>query len=103
MACNDSTLLMSTVYRLLADHLSDHGNYREVVHLFHQGFNITGLGQCLDILTESCAKVPNGLNLADYTTEKYETIVKWKTSFYTFILPARLGTPATCVDFVIIN
>lgn len=98
MACNDSTLLMSTVYRLLADHLSDHVNYKEIVHLFNQGFNITGFGQCLDILTESCAKMPDGLNLSDYTPEKYETIVKWKTSYYTFILPARLGNTDSFID-----
>lgn len=32
-----------------------------------------------------------GPNLDTFTIERYETIVKYKTAFYSFVLPVRLG------------
>jgi geranylgeranyl pyrophosphate synthase len=48
----------------------------------------TAYGQCMDLM--SCP--PNGRpQLELFTKSRYETIVKLKTSFYSFALPVRLG------------
>ena len=45
-------------------------------------------GQCLDVLSNP----PNGRpKFHLFTRKRYENIVKYKTSYYTFVLPVKLG------------
>ncbi|KAJ6225193.1 hypothetical protein RDWZM_003738 [Blomia tropicalis] len=92
MACNDATLVESSIFYLMDRHLREHPCYPQLVQLMHEGFRITGHGQCLDILTEKKAKLSEiGCNLSVYEMDRYRTIVKYKTSFYTFVMPTRMA------------
>jgi hypothetical protein len=53
-----------------------------------QIFRITAYGQCIDLLSK-----PEGMrpHLSAYTIDKYSAIVKYKTSYYSFVLPLRFG------------
>lgn len=46
------------------------------------------MGQGLDIMTSDD---PTLFTLDDYTTARYKAIVKYKTAFYTFSFPVKLG------------
>jgi len=48
----------------------------------------TIMGQCLDLLSTNFGKKPN-LDL--FTMDQYNSIVKYKTSYYTFILPITIA------------
>lgn len=54
----------------------------------HQITRNTAYGQCLDLLSNSPGK-PVELN--NYTIDRYNSIVQYKTSYYTFCLPTRLA------------
>lgn len=45
-------------------------------------------GQCLDLIT-----APSGgkVDFRDFTEDRYNTIVKWKTSYYSFYLPVAIA------------
>lgn len=48
----------------------------------------TEIGQCLDLLSTNFGKKPN-LHL--FTMDRYNSIVKYKTGYYTFVLPATVA------------
>lgn len=48
----------------------------------------TALGQALDLLSCPTGQTPI---LSKYTMERYNAIVKYKTSFYSFYLPIALS------------
>lgn len=51
------------------------------------------------MMTEKEAKKnDNECNIEVYQMERYQTIVKYKTAFYTFVLPTRLGKSTFKVD-----
>ncbi|ODM92551.1 Farnesyl pyrophosphate synthase [Orchesella cincta] len=85
-AVNDSWLLEQFVYQLVRKHFGGTSYYTNLIDLFHQVTQKTVLGQCLDTQTG------RNLNFEEYTMERYETIVKYKTSYYTFYLPIALAT-----------
>jgi farnesyl diphosphate synthase len=45
-------------------------------------------GQCLDMIT-----APSGgkMDFTDFTEDRYNTIVKWKTGYYSFYLPVAIA------------
>lgn len=45
-------------------------------------------GQCLDLIT-----APSGgkVDFSDFTEDRYNAIVKWKTGYYSFYLPVALA------------
>lgn len=45
-------------------------------------------GQCLDLIT-----APSGgkVDFTDFTEDRYNTIVKWKTGYYSFYLPVAIA------------
>lgn len=49
---------------------------------------MTAMGQSLDLLSTNFGKKPN-LNL--FTMDRYNSIVKYKCSYYTFILPITIA------------
>lgn len=48
----------------------------------------TALGQALDLLSCPAGQRPN---LSKFTMERYNSIVKYKTAFYSFYLPIALS------------
>ena len=47
----------------------------------------TVLGQNLD----TCTPPRNGVDFTNYTQEKYDAIVKYKTAYYSFCLPVTIA------------
>jgi farnesyl diphosphate synthase len=80
---NDAFLLESCVYKLLRKHFRQENYYVHLLELFLETSHQTELGQTLDLLTAPV----NQPNLEHFTVEKYRTIVKYKTAFYSFYSP----------------
>ncbi|CAL8133515.1 unnamed protein product [Orchesella dallaii] len=93
-AVNDSFLLEHIVYQLVKKYFKKTSYYSDLVDLFLQVTHKTVLGQCLDIQTG------RNMQLEEYTMERYEAIVKYKTSFYTFYLPIKLAATISHVENV---
>ncbi|CAG2122137.1 unnamed protein product, partial [Medioppia subpectinata] len=88
IACNDATLIESGIYSLVKLYFRDKPYYMNVVELIQEIFQKTAYGQCMDLLANPGHTRPD---LSQYTFDKYSAIVKYKTSYYTFVLPVRLG------------
>ena len=43
----------------------------------------------LDLITPVKSDDENKFNFQNYTQEQYDSIVKWKTAFYSFVLPIQ--------------
>ncbi|XP_014213887.1 farnesyl pyrophosphate synthase [Copidosoma floridanum] len=87
-AINDGILLEHAAYQLLRIHFSDKPCYLDLVESLQQNAMKTSFGQALDLLATNFGKKPN-LNL--FTMDKYNSIVKYKTAFYSFVLPVQLA------------
>lgn len=88
VAINDTFLMEACIYKLLRRHFSDTPYYVSVLESFHEITYITAMGQELDMLVSDPTQV---LDLARFTMEKYKSIVKYKTAYYSFFLPISLG------------
>ncbi|XP_017280454.1 farnesyl pyrophosphate synthase isoform X2 [Kryptolebias marmoratus] len=82
-AINDSLLVEGSIYRLLRRHCRDQPYYVHLLELFNETTFQTELGQVLDLITAP----PGQIDLSRFTMERYKTIVKYKTAFYSFYLP----------------
>ncbi|XP_013882924.1 farnesyl pyrophosphate synthase isoform X2 [Austrofundulus limnaeus] len=82
-AINDSLLVEGSIYRLLRRHCRDQPYYVHLLELFNETTFQTELGQVLDLITAP----PGQIDLGRFTMERYKTIVKYKTAFYSFYLP----------------
>jgi farnesyl diphosphate synthase len=82
-AINDSFFLECCIYTLLRKYFRHLPYYVDLVDLFHETTLQTVVGQNLDLITGQADQ----LNLAAYTIERYNTIVRYKTAFYSFYLP----------------
>lgn len=87
-AINDSLMIEAGIFHLLEKHFSQTPYYNRLVKLFHDVIFITTLGQSLDIQTSK-------LNVLDFTMDTYKSIVRNKTSYYTFYLPVALAMHMT--------
>ncbi|XP_076623432.1 farnesyl pyrophosphate synthase-like [Colletes latitarsis] len=83
-AVNDGMLLSACLYQLLRLHFKSKDYYVNLLELYQETTLKTAYGQCLDILSTNFGKKPN-LDL--FTMDRYNSIVKYKTAYYTFILP----------------
>ncbi|RZC35164.1 farnesyl pyrophosphate synthase, partial [Asbolus verrucosus] len=86
-AINDGILLEHGIYTLLKRHFSNHQCYVPTMELFHDVTSKTAMGQTLDILSTNGGKP----NLELFTMKKYNSIVKYKTAYYSFQLPMALA------------
>eukprot|EP00898_Chlorokybus_atmophyticus_P002703 jgi/Chlat1/3433/Chrsp23S03759 len=83
VACNDSILLESQIYRILRKHFKSTPIYTDLLDLFHEVTLLTSVGQMLDLIT-----TPEGhVDHAQYTMETHTQIVTYKTAYYSFYLP----------------
>ncbi|KAK2164961.1 hypothetical protein LSH36_57g08055 [Paralvinella palmiformis] len=86
-AINDLLYLENTIYVILKKYFSTKPYYVDLMELFHETALQTITGQCLDLNT-----TPSGrLDFTYFTLDRYHTIVKWKTAYYSFCLPVALA------------
>lgn len=83
-AVNDSVYLESCIYKVLKHCIKDRSYYINILELFHEITHYTITGQCLDMTVSPPAGT---VDFTNYTLDKYNAIVKWKTAFYSFYLP----------------
>ena len=79
VAINDAVTIETMVYKILKRHFHDHPQYIQLVDLMQETTFQTELGQLSDTLCDI-------LDLPDLTPERWELIVTYKTSFYSFYL-----------------
>lgn len=87
VAINDALMLESVIYTLLKKFFRSHPAYIDLVELFHETTLQTEMGQLCDLLTAPEDKV----NLDNFSMEKYQFIVIYKTAYYSFYLPVALA------------
>lgn len=86
-AVNDSLLLEHGLYYILKLYFGEHPSYTHLLELFHDVSMKTVMGQALDNLSHVDGKP----NLDAYTMKRYNSIVKYKTAYYSFQLPVTLA------------
>ena len=86
-AVNDSLILESCVFSLLKKHCRGAPFYVDLMELFHSVIVNTEMGQSLDMLTSEQPTVDFNL----FTMDRYESIVAYKTAFYSFYLPVAIA------------
>ncbi|XP_065318258.1 farnesyl pyrophosphate synthase-like [Gordionus sp. m RMFG-2023] len=85
IAINDSLFMESSIFSLLRKHFRSETFYTDILELFLETINHTIYGQSLDVLT------PINKNFLNFTLDRYEAIVKYKTTYYSFYLPIILA------------
>ncbi|XP_008852349.1 farnesyl pyrophosphate synthase isoform X3 [Nannospalax galili] len=93
-AVNDALLLEACLYRLLKFYCREQPYYLNLIELFLQSSYRTEIGQTLDLIT-----APQGhVDLGRYTEKRYKSIVKYKTTFYSFYLPIAAAMYMAGID-----
>lgn len=87
IAINDAFMLESSIYILLKKYFKTHSSYVDLIELFHEVTFQTELGQLCDLLTAPEDKV----DLGNFSMDKYQFIVIYKTAYYSFYLPVALA------------
>lgn len=91
IAFNDAIVIEACVYAILEKHFKDKPYYLSLLEEFHKTTQHTAMGQSLDLLT-SVMKSDDGVsNLEEFDMKRYSSIVKYKTSYYSFYLPIALA------------
>ncbi|RZF38880.1 hypothetical protein LSTR_LSTR017631 [Laodelphax striatellus] len=93
-AINDGNLLESGVFQLLRRHFKSRPYYIDIVELFHDVSLKTKMGQALDLLG---AQQNHIVDLDNLTMDRYNSIVKYKTAYYSFHLPIALAMRMECM------
>ena len=87
IAINDSFMLESAIYVLLKKHFRYHPSYAGFIELFHTVTFQTELGQLCDLLTAP----EDVVDLSQFSPQKHQFIVIYKTAYYSFYLPVALA------------
>ncbi|XP_077112473.1 farnesyl pyrophosphate synthase-like isoform X1 [Ranitomeya variabilis] len=93
-AINDSFLLEASIYRVLKKYCRRQPYYLSLLELFLETSYQTELGQTLNLITAQPGKV----DLDRYTENRYKSIVKYKTAFYSFYLPVAAAMYMAGID-----
>lgn len=88
MAINDGMLMEQAIYLILKKHFSTHPSYVDLLETFHEIIMWTCCGQGLDMMSTPHDNRPK---LANFTMERYQSLVVHKTAYYTMCLPVKLG------------
>ncbi|KAG7209639.1 hypothetical protein KM043_011286 [Ampulex compressa] len=83
-AINDAMMLEMALYQLLKTHFKGKDCYVDLLEVFLDCTWKTDMGQCLDLLSTNHGKKPN---LSLFTMDRYNSIVKYKSAYYTCHLP----------------
>jgi farnesyl diphosphate synthase len=95
ISINDSFLLESFVFWMLRQHFSHEPYYTELVELLLDVTQKTEFGQLLDLTSQ---EQDSKIDLNRFTLDRYKSIVKYKTAFYSFYLPVALGMLMAGID-----
>ncbi|KAL8979998.1 MAG: hypothetical protein Q9177_005996 [Variospora cf. flavescens] len=87
IAINDSFMLESSIYVLLAQHFRTHPSYAGFLEIFHTTTFQTEIGQLCDLLTAP----EDHVDLSQFSPQKHSFIVIYKTAYYSFYLPVALA------------
>nr|BBH72800.1 farnesyl diphosphate synthase-2 [Nasutitermes takasagoensis] len=87
-AVNDAMLLEQGLYQLLRRYFHDKPYYARVLELFHDITLKTVMGISLDLITMELGKKAA---FEKFTMDRFNSIAKYKTSYYTFIFPIALS------------
>ncbi|XP_048507878.1 farnesyl pyrophosphate synthase isoform X1 [Athalia rosae] len=87
-AINDGLLLEQSIFQLLRTHFKDKDCYMNLIEVFHETILKTTMGQTLDLLSTQFGQKPK---LELFTMNQYNSIVKYKTAFYSFVMPVSLA------------
>lgn len=85
-AISDALLVECGIYNLLKKYVSDKPCYVQLVELFHNATFRTVCGQSLDCNTAMLKHFSSR-----YTMDRYNTIIRLKTSYYSFHLPVAVA------------
>ena len=88
IAINDSFILESCVFKILKRYFGSEAYYPQLLDLFIEVTRQTEFGQLLDLTSQPA---DGRIDLTRFTIERYRSIVKYKTAFYSFYLPVALG------------
>ncbi|KAG8192103.1 hypothetical protein JTE90_027750 [Oedothorax gibbosus] len=87
-AINDALMLNYGIFKVMEKQLGHLKCYNNLVHEFLQVTHKTVYGQSLDMLSNPLNKKPQ---FPKFTFERYQTLVEYKTTHYTFCLPVHLA------------
>lgn len=87
-AINDGLMIENVMYQLLQKHFKGKECYIDLVETFQDISLKTIMGQNLDTHSTNFGKTPN-LDL--FTMNRYNSIVNYKTSYYSFVLPINVA------------
>jgi len=91
IAINDSFLLNAHLFRILKRHFAGSPAYGTLLEMFNATTFETELGQLLDLTSAPAPGSSAPTDYGRYTLERYNLIVKYKTAFYSFVLPVACG------------
>ncbi|KYM94887.1 PREDICTED: farnesyl pyrophosphate synthase-like [Cyphomyrmex costatus] len=83
-AIDDTFMLYSSIFYLIQKHFKEKDCYVNLIETFQDITMKSAIGQSLDLLCTNFGKKPN---LDMFTMNQYTSIVKYKTSYCSFILP----------------
>ena len=87
IATNDALLLESCIYSILKVRFRTHPAYVDLIELFHDVSFKTEVGQLCDLITAP----EDHVDLSNFSLEKFDYIVRYKTAWYSFYLPVALA------------
>lgn len=84
---NDSMLVENGLYSVLRKHFSGLPCYGPALELFHDATLKSAMGQTLEFFANKDGQP----DLSAFTMSRYNAIVKYRTSYYSFYLPVALA------------
>ncbi|KAG8962410.1 Farnesyl pyrophosphate synthetase [Tulasnella sp. 419] len=87
IAINDAFMLEGSIYHLLKTHFRKESYYVDLLELFHDTTFLTEIGQLIDLITAP----EDNVDLSQFSLERHQLIVIYKTAFYSFYLPVALA------------
>ncbi|XP_006572097.2 farnesyl pyrophosphate synthase [Apis mellifera] len=88
-AVNDILLIETCIYKLIQKYFKSKNCYGDIMNTFLKYHRKAGYGECLDILTSTDWK--KNFNFDLFSMDRYNTIIKYKTSYFSFVLPFILA------------
>lgn len=93
-ATNDACLVQAAMYSTLKRHFGAKPYYKHVLETFNEMLLKCSMGYYMEKLMFKADKP----DLSQFTMDKYETIVKYKMSYYSFQMPVCLALLMSGVD-----
>jgi len=98
VAINDSFFLLGTVQLIITEFCANHQMYTKLTELFNKTLLNTVVGQGLDLITPPKVEPGAPFDFNNYTQQTYDSIVIWKTAYYSFCLPVQSALLLVGID-----